>query len=164
MNDVASLDQKINDLVMTGEEMAQDGHFEQDQQYKKRLWEFKGMPHSIYSRLVKIHQFSLFNHLFEKQICWRSDERKSLCFHTYNFEIDNELQRIRERTICSFCDTRPRFTHCPVIGQKKTQRHKRPNWLGISRPSTTHLLSARSWKNIRKRLWSKNDAKSCISN
>ena len=35
MNDGASLDQ--NDLVMTGEEMAQDGHFEQDQQYKKRL-------------------------------------------------------------------------------------------------------------------------------
>ena len=60
-NDVASLDQKINDLVMAGEEMAQDGHFDaesilkQGQQYKKRLGEFKGIRRSIYSRLVKIH-------------------------------------------------------------------------------------------------------------
>ena len=47
-NDVASLDQKINNLVQDGEEMAQDGHFDaesilsQGQSYKKRLEKFKG--------------------------------------------------------------------------------------------------------------------------
>ncbi len=57
-NDVASLDQKINDLVMAGEEMAQDGHFDaesilkQGQKYKKRLGEFKGVYNNLLSPSV----------------------------------------------------------------------------------------------------------------
>lgn len=48
-HEVYILDQKISDLVLAGEEMAEDGHFDADsilkqgQQYKKRLGEFKGI-------------------------------------------------------------------------------------------------------------------------
>jgi spectrin beta len=47
-NEVALWDQKINDLVYAGEEMAQDGHFDADsilkqgQLYRARLARFKG--------------------------------------------------------------------------------------------------------------------------
>ena len=48
-NEVALWEEKINDLVYTGEEMAQDGHFdgdsilEQGQLYRVRLTQFKGL-------------------------------------------------------------------------------------------------------------------------
>ena len=49
-NEVSLWEQKINDLVYAGEEMAQDGHFDaesilrQGQAYRRRLADFKGPP------------------------------------------------------------------------------------------------------------------------
>lgn len=79
-NDIALLEQKINDLVHAGEGMAEDGHFDADsilkqgQQQKKKI---EAMKDPLKQRREKLEE--------------------ALRFHTYNFEVDNELQWIRER-------------------------------------------------------------------
>ena len=57
-NEVALWEDKINDLVYTGEEMAQDGHFDGDsilkqgQLYRARLTQFKG--HIFFQIIIQI--------------------------------------------------------------------------------------------------------------
>ncbi|XP_046630760.1 spectrin beta chain, non-erythrocytic 1-like isoform X4 [Daphnia pulicaria] len=104
-NDVNSLDLKINDLVQAGEEMAQDGHFDADgilsqgQRYKKRLEAFKDPLKRRRSKL-----------------------EESLRFHTFNFEMDNELQWIKEREPAARSETLGQDLH---TAQSLDKKHKK---------------------------------------
>ena len=122
-NEVALWDQKINDLVHAGEEMAQDGHFDADsilkqgQLHRKRLAQFKD---PLKARRDKLEE--------------------ALRFHTYNFEMDNQLQWIKEREPAARSEVLGQDLH---TAQSLDKKHKKlEGEVTGHEPTIDHALAA----------------------
>ena len=127
-HEVSLWEKKINDLVYTGDEMAQDGHFDaesilkQGQLYQARLAQFKGMKLLIVATDLTMNDLNACTCHLDPLLRRRERLEEALKFHEFNFEVDIELQWIRDREPTARSDTVGQDLH---TAQSLDKKHKK---------------------------------------